>query len=149
MICLSSLSSGKPPLIFLSQMSCGLDCSEDPASGRRPLVEGDAISHTRNRPAVSSAVKGMSMMLLIEAPPDAFDASSPALGGEKVRKSSVWTHVARCCHLHLSQYCVRTSYCSRQLLLLLFPRETEIVECAAHFNHDRRCWKMRFFADWA
>ncbi len=64
----SSYSSGNRPSIFLSQTRCGPDDSE---------------SQTRKRPAVSSEFNGTMWMPF-------------KIGGGKVRRSSVDTHVALC-----------------------------------------------------
>ncbi len=108
----SSFSSGKPPSILRSHSMC--------VSTGAPIC-GRERSQTRKRPPVSSSTSGISMMLRMLAPPDAFvvgGVGAPSLlpllgfGGGKVRKSSVCTHVARCCHRHRSQYCV-SAVCQR------------------------------------
>lgn len=90
----STLSSGKPPSVFLSH-------NRD--------VPWECVSHTRNRPPVSGEFWGMSVMAL-------------SAGGGNVSASSVWNHVARCSlssdelqslnvakryHLHCVEFSVR------------------------------------------
>ena len=89
----SSDRSGKPPRDFRSQSS----------ATSAPAFVGLA-TQTRNVPAVSGATSGISIELDRCPPPDILElVPSAASLAEKVRNSSVWTHVARCCQRQRSQ----------------------------------------------
>lgn len=83
--CFKSFSSGKPPCVLRSHNNSGFESPSPVTSAPFPDT-----SHTRNLPPVSGEFRGTSVIAWI-------------VGGGNVRRSSVWTHVARCSHRQRSQ----------------------------------------------